>query len=240
MICDYGMTDMGPIALGEKEDQIFLGREIANHRDFSEKTAEEIDTLMKKIINEQEERAIEILTQHRDKLELLANALIEHELLDKEEIDKILSGDILEKAKKNRDKDLPLTQNFDEDSVKISPTTEFSAEHTSCKYLDDTILNNEKMIADSKKTLESAQDLLALLEAQIDDEKRKSPVDKEKIKSFERSAKKICEEIKLHNRNIKFAQDIVFNVKRIKDFYENPNTSQVAGDEISINDAEEK
>jgi len=222
MICDYGMTDMGPIALGEKEDQIFLGREIANHRDFSEKTAEEIDTLMKKIMSEQEERATQILTQHRNELELLANALIEHELLDKEEIDKILSGDILEKAKKNRDKDLPQIESAAvEDRVEISSAGGSNHEHTCGKYLDETIRQNEKMIEDCQKALESAQDLIVFLEAQIDTEKSKNPIDKNKIKSLERSIKKINIEIKLHDRNIRLAEDIVFNAERIKKSYEN-------------------
>jgi cell division protease FtsH len=106
MICDFGMSDeLGPVAYGKKEEQIFLGREIANHRDFSEKTAETIDSLMYDFITQQETRATQILTGKKDELDLLANALIEHELLDKEEIDIILSGEKLESAKKSRKSD---------------------------------------------------------------------------------------------------------------------------------------
>ncbi|MFP4416522.1 MAG: ATP-dependent zinc metalloprotease FtsH [Chitinispirillaceae bacterium] len=103
MICDLGMTEeLGPISYGEKDDQVFLGREITRHRDYSEHTAEEIDRLMRKVIDEQLQRARSILTEHRNELELLANALLEHELLDREEIRQVISGKVLEMAKKSR------------------------------------------------------------------------------------------------------------------------------------------
>jgi cell division protease FtsH len=103
LICDYGMTDeLGPISYGEKDEQIFLGREISRHRDYSDKTAEEIDAMMRKIIEEQVQRSKEIINGHREELDLLANALLEHELLDREEILKVISGDTLLSAKKTR------------------------------------------------------------------------------------------------------------------------------------------
>ena len=103
IVCDFGMTDeLGALSYGEKDEQIFLGREIARHRDYSDKTAEEIDRLMQRIIHEQLERARKILTEHRDELERLAQALLEHELLDREEILKVIKGEPLEKAKKTR------------------------------------------------------------------------------------------------------------------------------------------
>jgi cell division protease FtsH len=103
VICDFGMTDeLGPLSYGKKDEQIFLGREIASHRDYSDKTAEAIDSLMKNIIEEQLERARKILTEHRGELEHLATALLEHEMLDSEEIQKVINGDILEKTKKTR------------------------------------------------------------------------------------------------------------------------------------------
>jgi cell division protease FtsH len=103
MICDYGMTEeMGPLSYGEKEEQIFLGRDISRHRDYSDKTAEEIDQLMHRMIYEQMGRARKILTEHRDQMDLLAKALIEHELLDREEIMKVIQGEPLQSAKKTR------------------------------------------------------------------------------------------------------------------------------------------
>jgi len=103
IICDFGMTDeLGPLQYGEKEEQIFLGREFNQHRDFSERTAQDIDTLMRKIIDEQYLRAINILKENKTELERLAKALIEHELLDSEEINKVIKGEPLETAKKTR------------------------------------------------------------------------------------------------------------------------------------------
>ena len=103
VICDFGMSDeLGPLSYGKKDEQIFLGREIASHRDYSDKTAEEIDRLMKKMVGEQLDRARKIVTDHRDELEKLANALLEHEMLDLEEIKKVISGEILERTKTTR------------------------------------------------------------------------------------------------------------------------------------------
>lgn len=103
LICDFGMTDeLGPISYGKKDEQIFLGREISRHRDYSDKTAEEIDFLMKKLIQEQYTRSQRIITEHYEELERLAKALLEHEMLDREEIDQVIKGEILESAKKTR------------------------------------------------------------------------------------------------------------------------------------------
>ncbi|MBN1984213.1 MAG: ATP-dependent zinc metalloprotease FtsH [Chitinivibrionales bacterium] len=103
IICDYGMTEeLGPLSYGKKEEQIFLGREIASHRDYSDKTAEAIDNLMKSMIEEQLQRAQKILTEHRKELDSLALALLEHELLDLEEITKVIRGEILDHVKKTR------------------------------------------------------------------------------------------------------------------------------------------
>jgi len=103
LVCDYGMTEeLGPLSYGEKNEQIFLGRDISRHRDYSDKTAETIDMLMQRIIQEQLDRSRKILTDHRVQLDLLANALIEHELLDHEEVAKVLQGDKLQSTKKTR------------------------------------------------------------------------------------------------------------------------------------------
>jgi cell division protease FtsH len=103
IVCDFGMTEeLGPLSYGDKDEQIFLGREISRHRDYSDKTAEEIDALMRRIIDEQHQRAKKILTDHRDELELLAKALLEHELLDREEIMQIIKGGVIDTARKTR------------------------------------------------------------------------------------------------------------------------------------------
>ncbi|HON09501.1 MAG TPA: ATP-dependent zinc metalloprotease FtsH [Chitinispirillaceae bacterium] len=127
LICDYGMTDeLGPLSYGEKDEQIFLGREISRHRDYSDKTAEEIDRLMRVMIEEQAQRAREILTEHRDQLEMLANALLEHELLDREEIMKVISGDTLQTVKKTRSL-LRKAPEKPENTVTVGPETEPAA-----------------------------------------------------------------------------------------------------------------
>jgi cell division protease FtsH len=103
LICDYGMTEeLGPLSYGEKDEQIFLGREIGRHRDFSDKTAETIDQLMHKIVYEQMERCRALLIEHRVEVDRLANALLEHEMLDREEITMVIKGETLLSAKKTR------------------------------------------------------------------------------------------------------------------------------------------
>jgi cell division protease FtsH len=103
IICDLGMTqELGPLSYGKKDEQIFLGREIARHRDYSEKTAQKIDELMRSIIDEQYQRARKILTDHRDQLDGLAKALLVHEMLDRQEVDKVVRGEKLDEAKKYR------------------------------------------------------------------------------------------------------------------------------------------
>jgi cell division protease FtsH len=103
LVCDFGMTkELGPLSYGEKEEAVFLGRDISRHRDYSEKTAETIDTLMQSIIEEQYKRAISILTEHREEMDRLTKALLEYELLDREDIDQVILGKIIETPKKTR------------------------------------------------------------------------------------------------------------------------------------------
>jgi cell division protease FtsH len=91
MVCDFGMSEkMGPVTFGKKEEHIFLGREIAQHKDFSEKTAVDIDTEIKRIVLENYDRAKDIITQKMEKLHHLASALLEKEVLAGEEIDAVL------------------------------------------------------------------------------------------------------------------------------------------------------
>ncbi len=92
MVCEYGMSDMGPLTFGKKEEQIFLGREIAQHRDFSEDTAIKIDQQVKKIVTAQFERAKAIIEENRDTMIRLAECLLERESLDGVEIRRIVAG----------------------------------------------------------------------------------------------------------------------------------------------------
>ncbi|HYU97702.1 MAG TPA: ATP-dependent zinc metalloprotease FtsH [Pyrinomonadaceae bacterium] len=92
MVCEYGMSEMGPLTFGKKEEQIFLGREIAQHRDFSEETAIKIDQQVKKIVTAQYERAKTIIEENRDTMVRLAECLLERESLDGVEIRRIVAG----------------------------------------------------------------------------------------------------------------------------------------------------
>ncbi|MFP4015272.1 MAG: ATP-dependent zinc metalloprotease FtsH [Chitinispirillaceae bacterium] len=122
MICDYGMTsELGPVSYGEKEDSPFVGRDMNRHRDYSESTAQAIDKLVRTIIEEQADRARKILSEYRDQLERLAKALLEHELLDREEIMKVISGGTLEVAKKTRAFPRRITATTGDTNVTITP-----------------------------------------------------------------------------------------------------------------------
>ncbi|HKN84965.1 MAG TPA: ATP-dependent zinc metalloprotease FtsH, partial [Pyrinomonadaceae bacterium] len=92
MVCEYGMSEMGPLTFGKKEEQIFLGREIAQHRDFSEDTAIKIDEQVKKIVTAQFERAKAIIEENRETMIRLAECLLERESLDGVEIRRIVAG----------------------------------------------------------------------------------------------------------------------------------------------------
>src|SRR5206468_1174322 len=99
MVCDYGMSSLGPLTFGKREEQIFLGREIAQHRDYSEDTAIKIDLEIKRLVEEGYTRAYKILDANRDTLVRLAEALLEYETLDSEEIEAIVKGMPLEREK---------------------------------------------------------------------------------------------------------------------------------------------
>ncbi|HYT04356.1 MAG TPA: ATP-dependent zinc metalloprotease FtsH [Gemmatimonadales bacterium] len=93
MVTQFGMSDVvGPIAVGDREAEIFLGREVVQRREVSERTAELVDTELKRLLGEAYERARVILTEHRDQLDRLAAALLERETLDREEVDLVMAG----------------------------------------------------------------------------------------------------------------------------------------------------
>ena len=92
MVCEFGMSTLGPITFGKKEEQIFLGREISQHRDFSEETAQKIDEEVRRFVDEGYNSAVNILETNGDKLERIAVALLEREVLDANEIQMIIEG----------------------------------------------------------------------------------------------------------------------------------------------------
>jgi len=100
MVCEWGMSEkLGPLTYGEKQEEIFLGREIGIHRDYSEETAREIDEEVKTIIKKAEEIAEDIIKNNIDKLKLLAERLLEKEILSGDEIDEIIG---LKKARNEK------------------------------------------------------------------------------------------------------------------------------------------
>jgi cell division protease FtsH len=105
MVCEWGMSErLGPLTYGEKQEEIFLGREIGMHRDFSEETAREIDEEVKKIVIEAETRAVNIVKKNLNKLKNIAQALLEKEILTGGEIDKILKIKNGKNKRKNKQK----------------------------------------------------------------------------------------------------------------------------------------
>ena len=94
MVCEWGMSDsMGPLVFGKREEQIFLGREIAQHQDYSEATAIKIDQEVKKIVLNAYKQAKQILEANREGLLRLAKALLEYETLDREQIRATIKGE---------------------------------------------------------------------------------------------------------------------------------------------------
>jgi len=92
MVCEWGMSDLGPLTFGKKEEQIFLGREIAQHRDYSEATAIQIDEEVRKMVSTGYNTAKQIIADNRELLEQIAKALIEREVLDAVEIKMLVDG----------------------------------------------------------------------------------------------------------------------------------------------------
>ncbi len=92
MVCEWGMSELGPLSFGKKEEQIFLGREIAQHRDYSEDTAIKIDEQVKKLVQTGYERALKVIEEKSEALIRVAEALLEREVLDGTEVKQIIDG----------------------------------------------------------------------------------------------------------------------------------------------------
>jgi cell division protease FtsH len=93
MVCEWGMSEqLGLLSYGKKEEQIFLGREIAQHRDYSESTAVKIDQEVKRIVSKNHEKVKKLLSENIDTLKRLAEDLLERESLDADEVHAIVNG----------------------------------------------------------------------------------------------------------------------------------------------------
>jgi cell division protease FtsH len=99
MVCEWGMSEsMGPLTYGKREEQIFLGREIARHNDYSEDTAIKIDQEVKKLVLENYDRARTVLTENRTILLRIADELLAREVLDADQVTRLAAGQALEEA----------------------------------------------------------------------------------------------------------------------------------------------
>jgi len=93
MVCEYGMSEnLGPLTFGKKDEQIFLGREISQHRDYSELTAQKIDEEVRSIVTGAYDLTTQLIKDNLEILHRMANALLEKETLDSKDIDAIMKG----------------------------------------------------------------------------------------------------------------------------------------------------
>jgi cell division protease FtsH len=136
--------DLGPISFGKKEQEIFLGREIAQHRDYSEDTARSIDLEVNRIVRDSESKAENILKDNVDKLHALAEALLVHELLDGEQIDAVMRGERIDgpafgvknaaaKASKTKETEAKTGKKTEKKTTKPARTTRKAKEDTEKK-----------------------------------------------------------------------------------------------------------
>ena len=112
MVCEWGMSaKLGPMTFGHREEHVFLGREISKSNDYSEKTAIEIDSEVRLIIDGSYQKARQLLGDNLDKLHALAEALLERETLDADDVDKLLRGETLDPMVQNKTEDTPPKDN---------------------------------------------------------------------------------------------------------------------------------
>ena len=133
MVCEWGMSErLGPLAFGKKEEQIFLGREIAQHKDYSEKTAIEIDEEITSIVTQCYERSKKLLSENIDILKRLAETLLEREVLDGDQIDRIVKGlPLAEEEKPSEEKPSKAQISQGEPTIGANETNEVNEEDTS-------------------------------------------------------------------------------------------------------------
>jgi cell division protease FtsH len=93
MVTEFGMSDiLGPMTLGQRQHEVFLGRDLQHTPDYSDQVAFEIDSEVRRLIDEAHDEALDLLEKNREKLDALAEALMERETLDRDEVAEILDG----------------------------------------------------------------------------------------------------------------------------------------------------
>jgi len=123
MVCEWGMSEeMGPLTFGKKAEQIFLGREIAQHQDYSEHTAMQIDKEVKKVVLAAYAEATKLLEENRDALVLVAEALLEYETLDANEVKSVLKGEKIHREVEVEPPDAPEPEQEEKEQEKSLPS----------------------------------------------------------------------------------------------------------------------
>lgn len=123
MVCEWGMSEeIGPLSYGKKEEQIFLGREIAQHQDYSENTAMQIDKEVKKVVLAAYAEAKELLEENRDALILVAEALLEYETLDANEVQAVIKGEKIHREPEVEPPDAPEPEQEEKEQEKSLPS----------------------------------------------------------------------------------------------------------------------
>jgi len=123
MVCEWGMSEeMGPLTFGKKAEQIFLGREIAQHQDYSEDTAMQIDKEVKKVVLAAHAEARKLLEENRDDLILVAEALLEYETLDANEVKAVLKGEKIHRELEVEPPDAPEPEQEEKEQEKSLPS----------------------------------------------------------------------------------------------------------------------
>src|ERR1700686_4717709 len=153
MVCEWGMSDLGPLTFGKKEEQIFLGREIAQHRDYSEATAIQIDEEVRKMVSAGYATAKGILSENRETLIRIAKALIEREVLDATEIKLLVEGQDLPPIK-------PLPPKTDTGGAKVVLNYQ-SAKAQAEDLVRECGAGNCRAVQSDLSTTEAAQQLIS-------------------------------------------------------------------------------
>ena len=123
MVCEWGMSEeMGPLTFGKKAEQIFLGREIAQHQDYSENTAMQIDKEVKKVVLAAHAEARKLLEENRDALILVAEALLEYETLDGNEVTAVIKGEKIHREPEVEPPDAPEPEQEEKEQEKSLPS----------------------------------------------------------------------------------------------------------------------
>jgi len=107
MVCEYGMSEqLGPLTLGQKQDQVFLGRDLASNPDYSQEIAYEIDKEIRRIVDEGWDKAKQILQENKVQLDTIAKSLMEFETIEKEELINLLNGEPIERFREEKEASL--------------------------------------------------------------------------------------------------------------------------------------